>query len=70
MATDGQPMGCRDGGSPQFSTDEKLSRIHDALQALKAAGLEEAASAAWSAIPRAVRIDAVWAQWTYRASKS
>lgn len=69
-ATDGQKMGCSDCGAPVSSTEEQLSRVYDGIQSLKEAGLQEAADAAWKALPRGVQIDFKYTSWTYRAQGS
>ncbi len=61
----GQKMGCSDGGRPEVATDAQLSRMRDALDALRAAGLHEAHKAAWDAVPPAVKMDYGWSSWTY-----
>jgi hypothetical protein len=66
MATDGQKMGCKDTTRPERSTDEGLSRLHDALRACKGIG-PEVHDAAWAATPFWMKLEYNYSSWTYRA---
>jgi hypothetical protein len=61
----GTRLGCTDGPAPEFSTDARLSRLHDAIRNAQLAGLD--GQAAFMLAPVEMRLEFNYARWTYVA---
>jgi hypothetical protein len=63
--TPGTRLGTSDGPAPEFSTDAKLSRLHDAIRNAQLAGLD--GQAVFMLAPVEMRLEFNYARWTYVA---
>ena len=64
---DGTPMGCTDTSPPEKYTSEQLSRIADALDALKM--FPDERKELWASLPFQLKMEFNYARWTYRAPR-
>lgn len=65
----GQPMGCKEGNPPEHTTNDELSRIKDAYDAV-AQQSTVPLQAFWNLIPESIRMDYNWSKWTYQDKKT
>ena len=56
--------GCTDGSAPENTTEVELSRIEDALRALKGTPFFQPF---WDSLPQKAKFDYNWSKWTYHA---
>ena len=67
MVKDGTPMGCRDTSRPEKYTNEQLSRVKDALDALVT--LPDERKEFWASLPFELKTEFNYARWIYRAPR-
>lgn len=66
---DGEAFGCTDGAPPEGVSEERLSRILDAVDACRVVG-DEGANAFFRTLPDEVKMSFNYSKWRYVARKA